>query len=68
MRSRVGDVQANVGGEETRVARVCSGFQGESGSELSSTGSDESDEGSAKHVKGERKKKKRGWKRLWVNS
>lgn len=68
MRSRVGNVQANVGGEETRVARVCSGFQGESGSELSSTGSEESDEGSAEHAKGERTKKKSGGKRLWVNS
>jgi hypothetical protein len=56
VRSRVGDVQANVGGEETRVARVRSGLQGESGSELSSTG------------KGEWTKKQRGWKRLWVNS
>lgn len=68
MRSRVGDVQANVGGEETRVARVCSGFQGESGSELSSTGSEESDEGSAEHGEEEGNKKKSGGKRLWVNS
>lgn len=68
MRSRVGDVQANVGREETRVARVCPGFQGESDSELSSTGSEESDEGSAEHGEEEGKKKKSGGKRLWVNS
>ena len=49
VRTRVGDVQANVGGEEAGVARVLSDLQGEGCSERGSAGSEKSDEGSAEH-------------------
>jgi len=48
-RSGVGDVQANVGRQESSIPGILPRLEGKSRGELSSGGSEESDEGSSEH-------------------